>query len=96
MGCAAERNAIPLVEVGSVPEFVFTEIGIEVIAGRLARFLLFCEQRPVDCGGAPCENVLKCRCVTPIELVPHFIRKTAWALGRHWGRDALSGVWTPH
>ena len=94
MGCAAERNAIPLVEVGSVPEFVFTEIGIEVIAGRLARFLLFCEQRPVDCGGAPSENVLKCRCLTPVELVPAHLRKVAFELERQWRRDALTGVWS--
>ena len=95
MGSAIERAPIPLVEIGAVPELFFTDIEVEVVAGRCARFLLVSEQRPVDCADAPPERVLRLRCVTPVELVPRMIRKTCFALGRYWGAGAVKGLLLP-
>lgn len=88
MGTAAPKAVLPAVEVASVPEIFFTSIEIEVIAGRCARFLLLCEQRPLGCEGIGAENVLRLRATTMIELVPGMIRQTVFALGKHWGKGA--------
>lgn len=87
--------AIPIVEIGIVPEFFFTDIEVEIVAGQGARFMLLCEQRPMDCESAPAENVLKVRCTTLVALVPRMIRKTIFALGQNWGRNGMSGLTLP-
>jgi hypothetical protein len=95
MGSLRAANTVPIVEIGKVDEILFTDIQIDMVAGRCARFTLVCEQSPVDCEGSGPENVVKVRCTTLVELVPCMIRKTVFALGKHWGKNSMSGLLLP-
>jgi hypothetical protein len=95
MGSLQAASALPIVEIGKIEEHLFTDIEIELVAGRCARFTLLCEQRPVDCQNPRAENLVKVRCTTLVELVPFMIRKTVFALGKHWGQSMKGGLLMP-
>jgi hypothetical protein len=95
MGSCSAREQVPIVEIGVVQEVFFTDIEIEIFARQCVRFRLTSEQTPVDCETASPERMVRFHCTTVIDLVPMMIRKTVFALGHHWGKDAVSGLFLP-
>lgn len=85
MGSAVPVSAVAICEPSPAAEVFFTDVEIEVVCGKCARFLLVAEQRPVESLHSEPEMVVVIRCTTLIELVPAMIAKTVFALGRHWG-----------